>query len=166
MFRARRQGQSGFTLLEMLVAIVVFSVGMLGVGLMQLRGLSYTKDAGSRTQATVVARALADRMRATMQESFRGPILGNVDWMEQVDYRYPGGATNTACSANCTLQQAANNDIFWATQQITAKLPAPLSSADRLTITRAAAPSQMHTITVRWAEADGNQTYDFDVYPM
>lgn len=163
--RKPRQGQSGFTLLEMLVAIVIFSIGMLGVGLMQLRGMSFTKDSGSRTQATILARSVSDRMRATMQESFRGRIIGNVDWMEQVDYRYPGGATNTACASNCTLQQAASNDVYWALLQITAKLPPP-SSGDPLTITRATAPSQLHTVTIRWAEADGDQTFDVDVYPM
>lgn len=157
--------QRGFSLIEMLVAIVIFSIGMIGVALMQLRGMSYTKDAGSRTQATILARAMADRMRATMQESFRGPVLGNVDWMQQVDYTYPGGASPIQCSASCTLQQAANNDLFWVQQQITQKLPAP-SSGQRIVITRAAAPSQMHTVQVRWAEPDGDQTFDIDVYPM
>lgn len=157
--------QGGFSMIEMLVAIVIFSIGMIGVALMQLRGMSYTKDAGSRTQATVLARAMADRMRATMQESFRGPVLGNVDWMEQVDYRYPGGAVATACSSSCTLQQAANNDVYWISQQVLQKLPPP-ASGQAVTITRAAAPSQMHTVQLRWAEPDGDQAYDIEVYPM
>jgi len=106
-----------------------------------------------------------DRMRATMQESFRGPVLGNVDWMGQVDYRYPGGAVATACSSSCTLQQAANNDVHWITQQVLQKLPPP-ASGQAVTITRATAPSQMHTVQLRWAEPDGDQTYDIEVYPM
>lgn len=151
-------------MIEMLVAIVIFSIGMIGVALMQLRGMSYTKDAGSRTQATILARAMADRMRATMQEAIRTPVVGNVDPMEQVEYVYPGGALPIQCLSACTLQQAANNDVYWAQQQIAQKLPPP-STGQVITITRGDAPSQMHTVQIRWAEPDGDQTYDIDVYP-
>ncbi len=160
------QHSRGFSLLEMLVAIVVFSIGLIGVAIMQLKGMSYTKDAGARSQATILARGMADRMRTTMQEAFRTPVVGNVDWMEQVDYRIPTGiAASTACTSACTLQQSANNDVYWMTTQVTAKLP-PAPSGKKFEITRAAAPSQVHTVTVFWGEAGAEQQIAFDVFPM
>jgi len=164
----RPQGKlaRGFSLLEMLVAIVVFSIGLIGVAIMQLKGMSYTKDAGARSQATILARGMADRMRTTMQEAFRGPVIGNVDWMEQVDYRIPTGiAASTQCLTACTLQQSANNDVFWLTTQVTAKLP-PSPTAKKFEITRAVAPSQVHTLTVFWGESGAEQKIAFDVFPM
>ena len=164
--RPRLHRQAGFSMVEMLVAIIVFSIGMIGVAIMQLKGMSYTKDAGSRSQATLLGRAMADRMRMTMQETLRAPVVGNVDPMEQVDYRLPGGSgASAACTANCTLQQAANNDLFWLTQQTTAKLPPPASGV-RFSVARDAGTSQMHTVTLRWGEAGGDQQLAIQVYPL
>ena len=162
--RPGSQRQAGFSLVEMLVAIIIFSIGLIGVAIMQLKGMSYAKDAGSRSQATILGRAMTDRMRATMQEAFRAPVVGNVDWMEQVDYRHASG-TGTACASACTLQQAADNDKFWLNTQITAKLPPP-NAGERYTIARATAPSQMHTLTLRWGEGGEDQQLAIDVYPM
>lgn len=158
----RRRPQSGFTLVEMLVAIVIFSIGMIGIALLQTRGMSYTKDAGSRSQATILGRAIADRMRSTMQLAIQSPISGNVDGMETVDYRYPGSPT---CPTACPLQTFASADIVWAEAEITRALPAPVTG-NRLRIARAAAPSQMHTVTITWAEAGVNQSIAFEVLPL
>lgn len=157
--------QAGFSMVEMLVAIIVFSIGLIGVAVMQLKGMSYTKDAGSRTQATILARAMSDRMRMTMQEAFRVPVVGNVDWMEQLDYRFPGTAACLPLPCVGSLQTVVAADHTWLTTQSTAKLPAP-PTGDRFTITRAAAPSQMHMLTLRWDEAGTAQQLAVEVYPM
>ena len=54
----------GFSLLEALVATVIFSVGLLGLGILHTKGLQFSRNAYVRTQATVLTRELADRMRA------------------------------------------------------------------------------------------------------
>ncbi len=55
---------SGFSLLELLVTLVVLSIGLLGLGLMQTTGLGLTKTAYARTQAMMLASDMADRIRA------------------------------------------------------------------------------------------------------
>ena len=159
----RRRPQSGFTLIEMLVAIVIFSIGMIGIALLQVKGMSYTKDAGSRSQATILARALADRMRSTMQTALRGPVVGNVDAMQTVDYRYPGSASCPVL-CNATLQSAATADLAWAVTEITRALPAP-TTLPRLTVTRPA-NAQTHTITIAWDETGVDQRIVFEVLPL
>jgi type IV pilus assembly protein PilV len=64
--RARnpRNDVSGFSLLELLVTLVVLSIGLLGLGLMQTTGLGLTKSAYARTQAMMLANDMADRIRA------------------------------------------------------------------------------------------------------
>ena len=55
---------SGFSLLELLVTLVVLSIGLLGLGLMQTTGLGLTKTAYARTQAMMLASDIADRIRS------------------------------------------------------------------------------------------------------
>jgi len=58
-FRAR-----GFTLIEALVALLVLSIGLLGVAALQLTSLKYNQGASQRSQATMLASDIIDRMRA------------------------------------------------------------------------------------------------------
>lgn len=58
---------SGFTLLEVLIALVVLSIGLLGVAGLQLSGLRANHSSALRSQATYLAYDMADRMRANIQ---------------------------------------------------------------------------------------------------
>lgn len=64
--------ESGFTLIEILVAIVILSIGLLGVASMQVQGLRNNQSAYLRTQATLLAYDMADRMRTNSQEAIDG----------------------------------------------------------------------------------------------
>ena len=61
---AARGGTAGYTLVEVLVALVVLSVGLLGVAGLQIVGLKGNISAASRTQASYLAEDIIDRMRA------------------------------------------------------------------------------------------------------
>jgi type IV pilus assembly protein PilV len=54
----------GFTLIEVLVALIVLSIGLLGVASLQLVSLRWNHGASLRSQATLLAYDIADRMRA------------------------------------------------------------------------------------------------------
>jgi type IV pilus assembly protein PilV len=54
----------GFTLFEVLIALVVLSVGLLGLASLQTNTLKFNQGAYLRTQATNLAYDMADRMRA------------------------------------------------------------------------------------------------------
>lgn len=56
--------QKGFTLIEILVAVVVLSIGLLGLAGLQARSLQFNKSAEQRSQATILAYDIIDRMRA------------------------------------------------------------------------------------------------------
>ncbi|HET9843588.1 MAG TPA: type IV pilus modification protein PilV [Gammaproteobacteria bacterium] len=58
----------GFTLLEVLIAVVVFSVGLLGVAGLQILSLKLSHDSLLRTTATLLAKDMADRMRANTSQ--------------------------------------------------------------------------------------------------
>jgi type IV pilus assembly protein PilV len=56
--------QRGFTLTEVLIAVLVLAVGLLGLAGLQLAGMKSNHSAYLRSQATIVAYDLLDRMRA------------------------------------------------------------------------------------------------------
>ena len=56
--------ERGFTLVEALVALVVLSIGLLGIAALYLDSLRAGRDALLRTQALNLASDLADRVRA------------------------------------------------------------------------------------------------------
>jgi type IV pilus assembly protein PilV len=54
---------SGFTLLEILIALLIISIGLLGVASLQIRGQQFNQVSYFRTQATLLAYDLMDRIR-------------------------------------------------------------------------------------------------------
>jgi len=58
--------QHGFSLIEILISVLVFGVGILGLGGLQIASLKGSNDAHYRTTASVLAMDLADRMRSNL----------------------------------------------------------------------------------------------------
>jgi type IV pilus assembly protein PilV len=54
----------GFTLIEVMVAIVILSVGMLGVAGLMVTGIQFSHSSLQRSQATQLAYDMIDRMRS------------------------------------------------------------------------------------------------------
>ncbi len=65
--------QSGFALIEVMIAVFIAAVGLLGVAAMQLNALKFTDSAVMTTQANFIAYDVLDRMRANSTQ------LGNYD---------------------------------------------------------------------------------------
>lgn len=106
---------NGFSLLEVLIAAIVFSIGLLGLASLQVTGLRLSHDSLLRSIASMYANDMADRMRANypaFEEGLAGP------------YHNPAGATvgNPNCNGknssgvnadeSCTPTQMANQDFY------------------------------------------------------
>lgn len=143
---ASPRGARGVSMIEVLVAIVVFSLGLLGLALMQLKGANFTKDSGARSAAVLLTRSMADRMQANPQ----GVSEGDYVWTSASKPTY------TDCSSTtCTPAQVAANDInAWLTQ-MAAMMPASASTAGMGKIVEntdsSGTPDGTYTITVQWS---------------
>lgn len=77
-------GQAGVTLIEVLVALLVLAVGVLGVALLQANALKHTDSVMRRTQVGFIAHDLLERMRANPQANYalaslsEAPAAGNL----------------------------------------------------------------------------------------
>jgi type IV pilus assembly protein PilV len=69
----------GFTLLEVLVALLVLSVGLLGIAGLQLTSLRSNHSAYLRSQATILAYDILDRMRANRAQAQSGGYNATID---------------------------------------------------------------------------------------
>jgi type IV pilus assembly protein PilV len=72
-----RNLQSGTTLIEILITVVLVSVGLLGLAGLQLTSVQNSNSAGERFEATTLARDILERMRANRQQALNG--LYNLD---------------------------------------------------------------------------------------
>lgn len=131
----------GVSLIEVLIAIVIFSIGLIGLALMQLKGATFTKEAGSRTMAVLQARSLADRMQANPV----GVADGGYKWT------LPGIPPTKNCSTptTCTADDVAHNDIAEWLTRIQASAPAATTPGTNYG-TVLANPDGTWTITVAW----------------
>ena len=126
----------GFTLIEALVALVVLSIGLLGVAALQLTSLRSNHGSAMRSQATFLAYDIIDRMRAN-----RAAALTDA-------YTIALGAAGTAGTV-------AGDDLVAWKQNIARTLPA---------IDNAGTPQpadgsvrrdgDIFTVTIRWSDWD------------
>lgn len=72
------RAQCGFSLIEVLVALLLVALGVLGAAALQLNALRYTQDSAYRVQASLLATDLLERMRANPEQlaSYAGDVAG------------------------------------------------------------------------------------------
>ena len=128
-------GQRGFGLIESLVALIVVSVGMIGIAVLYGQGLSASRTALNRTQAVNLAADMADRIRANR----RGGAS------------YGGAGEDNGCdAADCTTAELAAHDVWEWAAQVEALLPSGVG-----TVTYAGTTPPTYTINVQWQEPVG-----------
>jgi type IV pilus assembly protein PilV len=110
-----RRNSRGFSLLELMVAVVVFSIGLIGLGLLLTSAIRANHVGFLHSQATFVAESLADRMRAN--------VAGV--WLDAYDGTWDATATaptvTCAAASPCTPTQVALRDV-WAWGNMVAQL--------------------------------------------
>ena len=93
-----RKHQSGSMILEALISILIFSMGILAIVGLQAASVSASTDAKYRTEASLLANQLigqmwvSDRTSAVLQNY--STTQAYTDWLATVSARLPGVATN------------------------------------------------------------------------
>lgn len=137
------RGQRGFTMVEVLVALVVLAIGLLGIAALYLNSLQSGRTAIYRTQAINLAADLADRIRAnrTAQAAYATLFA---DASAEV-----AGCFTTAGCADTDL---AASDLSRWKAELAQQLP---NGQGQVVFTPpvAAGEPASYVVTVRWSEA-------------
>jgi type IV pilus assembly protein PilV len=139
---------SGFTLVEVLIALIILSVGMLGIAGLYVHSMQAGRTSLFRHHGVTLAGDVADRIRAN-------PRAGAAYTLAGADNNCVNGGVN------CTPVQMAANDVFLWDQQASDTVP---NGTVTVVFTAAVAPTPpMYQITVGWDEPGENMTYSITI---
>jgi type IV pilus assembly protein PilV len=129
--------QTGFTLLEVLVAMLVLAIGLLGLAGVMTSSMRDNLSASHRTQATWMASGIIDRMRANRLSAIGGSYTTALGSPGACSPVFPGG----------TIQ--AQDVAAWK-NQLACVLPAGDGAV-------AVAATGRTTVSIRWNDSRGTQ---------
>ena len=123
-----KRAQEGTTLIEVLVAMLILAVGLLGAAAIQLNSLKYTDSSRMTSQASFIAYDMMDRIRAN----------------SAADY-----TVTPPTSAN--LSVARDQDLYDFTSNIASALGATATGSVALN-------QRVYTITITWDDSRAANT--------
>ncbi|WP_296752310.1 type IV pilus modification protein PilV [Thiobacillus sp.] len=138
--------QNGFTLLEVLVTLLIVSLGLLGIAGIIANSLKVNQGAYIRSQASLLANDIIDRMRANRTTAETSPSPYALASCAAA----PGGAT------------VAQTDLKQWCDALIATMP---SGSGTGSVTVGAAPAWKITVVVQWndSRAGGSSAQQFTV---
>jgi type IV pilus assembly protein PilV len=143
--------QGGFTLLEVLIALLVLSIGLLGIGKLMMLSARANDSAYMRSQATALAYTMLDAMRSNRQAAI-------VQGYDTAMGAFPGPIACTL-AAPCNSGQQAQSDLnLWGTSLATA-LPQGQGSVATVVAAGATANDVTATVTVQWSDKVAEQSF-------
>jgi len=95
--------QRGIGLIEVLIAVVVMSVGFLAAARMQVEGMRFSQSAYYQSQAYFLANDMIDRMRSNIP----GVLANDYNSFETVKNPSPA-----SCTGECTPSEIAALDLY------------------------------------------------------
>ncbi|HJP99001.1 MAG TPA: type IV pilus modification protein PilV [Rhodanobacteraceae bacterium] len=159
-----RKHERGFTMLEVLIAVLVFSLGMLGLAGLLIFAIQSNHVAYLRTQATFLAHNMAARMSANQVGLWGNGTTSDYN-VTAID---PVGTPVPTCAApGCSPADLATRDIAAWSQQLHTFLPNAAATIACATTGIAHVPPAAQfglsppyggtcTMTISWNEATSN----------
>ncbi|WP_353302137.1 type IV pilus modification protein PilV [Sessilibacter corallicola] len=136
----KKKSQSGITLIEILVTLIILSIGFLGLASVQLLGTRNVSNSSFRSLATIYAYDMVERMRANQV----GVDIGSYNDMNTE------GAADPGCNP-CDPANRARMDLFeWADLLTTNAVNGGLPNGIGLITFDAG--TEEHTVSITWSE--------------
>ncbi|MBD9426803.1 type IV pilus modification protein PilV [Pseudomonas sp. PDM15] len=141
---------SGFTLVEVMIAVVILAVGLLGLASLMVRSQQSNESAYARSQASLMAYDIIDRMRAN-KVAYSSTELRKVSYATQ-NNAYALDELPTPCGTPASGNQAAGSaqatqDIRQWCNGLTASLPGLVPGG-----TSIVRSGNRYTVRIQWQE--------------
>ena len=144
--------QNGFTLIEVLVAMLILAVGLLGVAALQFKGLKYSTDAAIRSNISVFAYDIADKIRLNR---------ANAQDYAPLNYTVPA----TRPTGGCTQGNGSDKDndlncwyqSFWIDDNSTtdnSSLVPPGTAVSIIRTGSAGTAAEIYTVGFAWTDRE------------
>ncbi|MBI3900122.1 MAG: type IV pilus modification protein PilV [Gammaproteobacteria bacterium] len=140
----------GYSLLEILVALLVLSIGLLGLAALQTMGLKFNQQSYQRTQAAVLAYDIIDRIRANSL----GKTAGYYNNVAANAMPSVSGGQCVSTASLCAPNQLADYDVASWKNNITALL---VSGTGAVNISGARS-----VVTIKWRENEEDMQLDVE----
>lgn len=160
---ASPDGLRGFSLIEVLVALLVLSIGLLGLAALQTTSLQYNTESYFRTQATYFVYDIVDRMRLNSNSVTDGGAYDVADTTAVntllSDYATCKTSSCDCDSTACNTTDLATYDLGKWYDRMNVVLPGAKDSPATIEIDA----SKKVTITVSWRERDLGKTQTWEI---
>ncbi|MGH8027963.1 MAG: type IV pilus modification protein PilV, partial [Pseudoxanthomonas sp.] len=124
---------SGFSLIEVMIAVLVLGFGLLGFALLQTMSVRFAQSANQQTQATNLSYEMLDQMRANR--------------IAAANYSGSYTATSTGCEPNSTVSPGAYKTVWQC------RLQSELGAGSTATVTYVAGVA---TVNITWGDQRWN----------
>jgi type IV pilus assembly protein PilV len=118
--KAPMQKQGGVALLEVLIAIIILGIGLLGTIGLQARAYSALSDAGQRAEATIAADKLLGVMSNDVANLAKYQVAADADpseelepWMNETKGVIPTARVSVAVVQEDPLRSRIDIEISW-----------------------------------------------------
>ena len=139
-----KKAACGVGMVEVLVALVVIGIGMLGIAALYVTALQAKTTSLSRLKAITLANDMADRIRGNRLAATAYDTSVTTPANKQC-------ADTTAVAVDCVASDMAANDLFQWQSAITSSLPGSPSSSVSVVANTSSSPA-IYTITINWSE--------------
>ena len=92
-----KRAYRGTSLIEVLVSLVVLSIGLLGLAMLQVKSMKINTEAFQNTQATLLAGDLIERIRTNRSGNYATPAKP---------------ASRPSCTTACNANELASQELF------------------------------------------------------
>lgn len=144
--------QKGFGLLEVLITVVILAIGLLGLAGLQATGLKYNHSAYNRSQSSILAYDIIDRMRAN-QVAIANYVTATAT-----------EKSNCMTLAGCTPFEMVQNDLFeWETV-----IAATFAAGTGAISVDGSGTNTTYTVEITWnddRDGSGNLTFKVSFLP-
>jgi type IV pilus assembly protein PilV len=148
----------GFSMLEVMIALLVISIGMLGMAAMQARSMRYNHDALVRSQATELINDIFEKMRA---RSFTADATAEATLNGYLNSAYTGTSSSGTCPTSSSNDVTAEVGCF---REGLGKLPGGTSVTATITCSSTGTgtcadgrvSNNIYTVTIAWIDRETN----------
>lgn len=134
----KRSPEGGFTLIEVLIALVILAVGLLGMATLMTSSLQSSQGAYRRSQASLMAYDIVERMRFNRDRAITTD-----------DYTLTTTAAATSnpncATGGCTPAQQAQKDLYEWRAALATALPGATAAITRANVNQ-------YQVTINWDE--------------